>query len=476
MENLPTTVILADDKIQFKKEQTDLLKTVLNYRFFQPWKNLVPHSDWRSLQHESNVELYITNKCNQNCSYCYLTKYPGLYPEGNNPETIIKNLKMLYRYFINNNYFIPELDMFSGEIWHTQLGFDIFDATLEALTNGLQFDHILIASNCSFVKDPITLQKIQYYIDKFNEVQHPLRFSISVDGKLIDEMGRPRNSKEKYTDEFYDDLFAFAKHNNFYFHPMVSSQNVKYWPENYKWWRKMHEYYCTDINKMMLLEVRNDDWTDESIQDYCKFLEIMADEFLHYDCHDNIELFANMIANVRTNNLPALLEGYVPWAINQTDNFAGCTITTHLTIRLGDLAICPCHRTSYDKYLYGKFIVEDDEIVDIEARNPQMAIKILMGNTRTSSPKCDTCLFNTCCLKGCFGSQLEAMKDPFFPIESVCKLFKAKYSWMLQYYKDKGIIDYYRNFSAQEFGANKVMRILQMYENWEANKDGLGTN
>lgn len=475
MENLPITVILADDKLQFKKEQNELLKTILEYRFFNPWKSLTANKDLRSLQHDSNVELFITNKCNQDCSYCYLTKYPNLYPNGNDPKTILKNLDILYDYFITNRFFIPEIDMFSGEIWHTQLGFDIFDHTIDAIRRGLQFDHILIASNCSFVNDPKTLQRIQNYIDTFNNMGCPLKFSISVDGKYIDNMGRPRNSKEEYTDEFYDNLFAFAKHNTFYFHPMLAASNIKYWPENWEWWKKMHKYYCTDVNKMMMLEVRNNDWTDEAIQQYCDFLVKMADDFLHDVCHDNIEMLANMIGNVRTANMPALIDGYVPWAINQTDNFMGCSIDTHLTIRLGDLAICPCHRTAYDKYLYGKFVVEDDMIVDIEARNPQMAIKTLMGNLYYSNPKCDTCLYKSCCLKGCYGSQLETVKDPFFPIDCVCKLFEAKYSRILQYYKDKGIIDYYKSFSTQEFGADKVAHIIQLYENWEAQKNGLGT-
>jgi len=39
-------------------------------------------------------------------------------------------------------------------------------------------------------------------------------------------------------------------------------------------------------------------------------------------------------------------------------------------VRLGDLAICPCHRQAYDEYLYGHFVVENNRITGIKANNP----------------------------------------------------------------------------------------------------------
>lgn len=472
MENLPIQILLAEDKVQFRQEQSNLLKTILNYRFFNPWKNITASNGQYSLQNDANVELYITNKCNQKCEYCYLQKYPQLYPEANE-ETILHNLQLFYDYCITNNFYIPEIDMFSGEIWHTEFGLKILEMTLTATHFGLNFDHILISSNCSFANDPVALQKIQYYIDEFNRIQKPIIFSISVDGKVIDEKMRPRNNGTKYTDDYYDNLFAFAKHNGYYFHPMVSAHSIKYWKENFDWWEKMHQYYDLPLHQIMLLEVRNDEWTDEAIKDYCDFIVYVADNFLRTACKGDTHLMANLVANIRTETIQPPFHGYVPWAITSTDTFLGCTSTTHLTVRLGDLAICPCHRTAYNKYLYGKFVVEDDAIVDIEAQNPQMAIKVLMGNTLTAYPKCDTCLYKNTCLKGCLGAQLEATKDPFFPIESVCKLYKAKYSTILKYYKDKGFIDYYKTFSVQELGVKRVIEIVQLYEAWEAQNNGM---
>lgn len=467
-------ILLKEEKNQYDNEQDQLLKMVLNYRFFAPWNN---QSNLRcegvSMQADSNLELFITNACNQNCEYCYLTKFPDLYPSHISNDTILNNLRILYDYILEQKFYIPEISMFSGEIWHTQLGLDVLDITYQYAEKGMGFGQIVIPSNCSFVANTVTLHKIQHYINKFNAINRPLKFSISIDGKYIDEQYRPRNNQQQYDDEFYNDVFAFAKHNSFCFHPMISSKNIQYWSENYKWWKKMNEYYQLDLYKMLMLEVRNNDWTQESIKQYCDFIVELADDFLANVCNNNIQLFANIMLMIR--DAPIVVDGYAPWFLNPTDTFPSCTIATHLSVRLGDLAICPCHRTAYNKYLYGYFIVDNNKIIDIKAQNPQMAIKVYMSNIQATDPKCDTCLWNKYCMHGCLGSQLESMQDPFFPIECVCNFFHAKYSRLLTYYKEKGILDYLKTINMQEVGADRAVNLLQLYQNWEDMGNGLGT-
>ena len=47
--------------------------------------------------------------------------------------------------------------MFSGEIWHTQLGLDILELTLKYIPKGLKFGSITIPSNCTFVNNDESL-------------------------------------------------------------------------------------------------------------------------------------------------------------------------------------------------------------------------------------------------------------------------------------------------------------------------------
>jgi len=465
------------NKDQYQLEQDKLLQTMLDYRFFNPWKYITTHFlDDRSLRLDSNLELYITSTCNQKCEYCYLQKHPELYPkEVNKPELILHNLELLLKYLMINNYHIPEVSIFSGDIWQSQFGWDILDMILKYLEKGVLIDCITLPSNCSFVNSEIALQKMQQYIDKYKLFDCYLGISVSVDGKIVDEAGRPRNDKEnKYTDEFYDRVGAFARVNDFLFHPMVSSQNVKYWKENYQWWMEFLKKYNYSSDSIMMLEVRDGNWTDESIKDYCEFLKMLMNNWMVEKCNNDPQEFADYISNAHLKREFNESNGYFPWFIGTGKSFLGCTITDHLTVRLGDLAICPCHRTAYNQYLYGYFTVEDDEISGVKAVNPILATKIWMGNNLTTTPICDACPINECCLHGCLGAQTEYGKDPFMPLENVCKFFKAKYSTIFKYYREHGIIDCLKAYGPNKIFSDLVGTILLINDRLGDNLDELG--
>ena len=109
----------------FEKEQDELLKFVLDERFFKVWTTPEDKTaEELSLWGDTSLELYLTSTCNQKCEYCYLVKY-DLYPqEYNKPEIIMKNLEIIYNWILDNNYYIRETEFFSGEIWHTKFGLD----------------------------------------------------------------------------------------------------------------------------------------------------------------------------------------------------------------------------------------------------------------------------------------------------------------------------------------------------------------
>ena len=77
MENVQLAVDV--DKITFEQEQNELVKFILNERFFKPWENW-DTTDYNSLSNESCLEIFITSSCNQKCKYCYLYNNPSLYP------------------------------------------------------------------------------------------------------------------------------------------------------------------------------------------------------------------------------------------------------------------------------------------------------------------------------------------------------------------------------------------------------------
>ena len=56
-----------------------VLDKILEKRFFAPWRE-GRRDDPASLWPDSNLELYVTAACNQNCEYCYLVRHEELYP------------------------------------------------------------------------------------------------------------------------------------------------------------------------------------------------------------------------------------------------------------------------------------------------------------------------------------------------------------------------------------------------------------
>lgn len=439
---------IKEDKEQYQKEQDEVLYFILNERFFKPWRSRYANQNFyeRSLQPDARLEIFLTSACNQHCEYCYLIKHPDLYPkEFLNPKLILHNLEILYDWILDNNFYIPEADLFTGEIWHTQFGLDVLQLTLEYLQKGMQIKGFIVPSNCSFISDEIQICTIEKYIKQFEEYGSYLMFSISVDGKIIEQESRPTNGTDNRDNEFYDRLVLFAKHNNFCFHPMVSSSNSKKWIENYKWWKTKLNEYDMDIRKThMLLEVRNDDWTEETMQDYCNFIKYLIDEELEFYKGD-ISRFVRQFFGSEPKETART--GYTPFFLIDSDTFAGCSVATTMTVRIGDLSIPPCHRTAYNKMLYGKFIVEDDHIVGIKSNNVYTATRILMTNNIAGHFRCDTCKYNYYCLRGCFGSQYEHNGDAFLPIPSVCKFFETKYHFIAQYFKEIGVLDYLHSVS-----------------------------
>ena len=377
---------------------------------------------------------------------------------------------MIYEWLLEKGYSIPKVEFFSGEIWHTPFGYKVLDLTLDYLHKGMNINMFLVASNFSFILDEKATAKIHSYVQRFDDCGHPLVFSCSCDGKIIEEISRPAANGKTKPDEFWDKLFDFCKVNSFWFHPMIAANNVAYWCENYDWWMEQCKKYNLPIKRVVnMLEVRNNDWTEQSIKDYCKFIDHLMNLYLQ-ECNNDIKLYAQRIMHLRDAGLNInenfFESGYCPINIGQVDTFPGCTVATDLTIRVGDLAICPCHRTAYNKYLYGHLTTEDGRITGLQAANVNMAIKTLFSNITMCWPGCDTCLFNETCLHGCLGSQIESTGDPFFPAESVCAFFKAKYAHILLRYEELKIIDYLRTFTPYERDYDMAQHILRVYDKW----------
>ncbi len=444
-----------------------VLETILDKRFFTPWREGETDGP-ASLWPDSNLELYVTAACNQKCEYCYLVRHKELYPrEAMEPETIKKNMEIFLGWCLEQGFSFNKIDLFSGEIWHYKFGWEILDILLSYIRRGLRVKSVMIPTNASFVLSDRAAVEIMNRIEDYGNAGCCLQFSGSIDGGLSDGITRKGNDSqltgEKNSDDFYDRFFSFWRQFGFLFHPMVSAENVKYWKENFQWWEDWCTKFDYDVFRdVMMLEVRNDGWTEGNIRDYTDFLDFLIDKFLAERCGGDVQRLANHL--FLTDIFTPGGSGYINFGLTKADAFQGCTVSDMLTVRLGDLAIPPCHRTAYDELLYGSFQVEDGKITGVEEHNPQMASRILFQDSILCSPGCDRCPYSYFCLRGCYGAQREAEKDPFMPMESVCRLFKGKIDFLIDKYEKLGVWGVLRDLSpanARYEAAQETLRAVE---------------
>ena len=463
--------LIKQDRVTFQEEQDQLLETILNARFFRGWKRgrNVNYSDTPL----GSMEIYLTSTCNQKCEYCYLVKHPELYPaEYNKKEIVLKNLRHLLDWALDNQFHFPQIELYSGEIWHTDYGVEVLDICLSYVKRGLEVEEFLIPTNGSFLRDEHQILKMEYFIREFRKHFSSLRFSLSIDGAVIENMNRPLNSGEQKQDEFYERAFMFAKKHGHGFHPMLSAKSAKYWIENWQWWKKKLHEYDLPMNYCMILEVRNDDWEDEDIEHLKAFIRHTIKEAVNFHDGDmgclaedifaiNQTYFTEHYGMIYESNMP-----YVPLLIGENKGYHGCTVATALTVRLGDMAICPCHRTSYNKNLYGWFRQnEEGEIVGIKANNPQQAVNIFMMDQKAANAGCDTCIYAPVCLGGCLGVQMETNKDPFMLVPGVCKMLKEKYKCCFETYEEIGLFDWMRkNITPYHVWYPQLERLMDVWD------------
>ena len=422
---------IKNNLTQYQKDQNEILEHFVFDTFYPRLKEKTSNED-KSL----GLEFFITANCNKKCTYCYLQKHKEkLYPvELDSPDLIVNNLRILLDHFSTyNDGRYGKLDLFSGEIWGASLGNRIFDVLLEySKANKVKFQIIVIPSNCSFLRSEKATKIVEDYMAQFKAEGTRLAFSCSSDGLIIDEISRPYNSKSSMDIKvFYEKLWDFTEKHNLCFHPMVDAFTIDKWPENLNWWiEESEKRHHNMIDRVMMLEVRNpDSWNDTTITQYLQFLKPITQYLMKYWDNDIESFLLDTFSLQPKHKSPLKRATYFPWSTRIT-NRSSCSVTQSLCIRLGDLTICPCHRLAYPKLNYGKYIVENDKIIGLEANNIAGMINHYVTGDK-GYLKCDSCTFAPYCVKGCHGAQFEYSKEYLYPIPSVCELEKVKILYII---------------------------------------------
>lgn len=410
------------NKTTYQQEKDLQLQTLLE-------TGIYPSLSKEGGPHSINLEFFVTPECNKDCTYCYLQKHKyELYSkECIDEDKIISNMVTMLDYLgEKTNYTIYRLDFFSGEIWHTDFGLRVLKTLTSYLeTHKLHIQQIMIPTNGTFIKYDKMKKEIEKIIKRLDSVHTYFMFSFSVDGQVVEDEVRPFKDGTALTNDYYKNLLDFAEKYNYCFHPMVAAQSIEKWCDNFRWW----ESVCIErdwnfFDRVMMLEVRDaNSWSDEKIEKYLDFLTLCWKKLkLSYTSEG---LFIKDLTGY-INDDESIMRNMTYYPIDIRKSYMiSCSATQMFAIRLGDLAIIPCHRLSYPNFIYGQYKLENDKIIGVTGHNIQNAIgHYLVGQQGYIG--CDRCPIKTICLKGCHGAQFEYHKEHLTPIPSVCRLQKVK--------------------------------------------------
>jgi len=441
---------------QLEIENTEVVKSFLNRTFFSSWKNRKYLSEDK-YKNYATLELQLSGSCDLNCTYCYYAKYKkDLYPAKiSGKSNILHNLDLVLNWLEENDYW-PTLEIFSGEIFSQELGFLALDKILDWMikTKKVETD-LVIPSNFSFIFDEEKIKRVEDLLIKAAKNQIRLFLSCSIDGKYSD-VNRPFIDGKIRDDEYYDKVFAFCSKWGFSFHPMVYSNKIELWKDNWLWFQEMMKKHNIDFRHIYLLEVRNVEWTKKQLKEYYKFVRFVINWTIKY-------IFDNKLVNNETELTKYLWANRLFNAFNMFSTCGrgvGCSIQAAVQLRLGDLTTSLCHRASYKQHNLWKFKVENDKIVDIESLNTNL-LTSMASLDHSTLPMCEACLIKNVCGYQCLGSMYEVNKDPFMPIPTVCALAHAKIAAVYDEVYDLGLdYEFIKNASPDKY---KTMKVYYKY-------------
>jgi len=434
----------------FEEENDALVQSFFDRTFGTGWREGI--SNW------DRIELYMDQVCNLDCDYCYLAKFGDeLYPpQLRNSKAILKNAEILLDWLVENGY-APAIDIFSGEPTIHPEFYEIVRMINEKFKNAdKRPPKIVVPTNYSFLMSDHLTKKVE---DLIRESEIPIFLSASVDGKYMED-NRPFKTHPELDprgDAFYEKLFRFNAKYGFGFHPMVYSKGIERWPLNFLWFQENFRKYGIPFHNIYLLEVRNPEWYPDQLRKFAYFLRFLIHHTYYSILDADDDAFVDFVIRARGYNILNIF--------TSVGRGIGCSFQSMLYVRLGDLSIAPCHRTSYPQFMYGRFEVKNGKIVGIRANNPEFWITGYTFDAR-NFPYCETCPIKNICSHGCLGAQYEFTGDPFTPFPTLCALEHTKIAAEIMAYKEIGVYDRLKSIAPR--------RIRNDLENIEEMLDSMG--
>jgi len=422
----------------YVKENADLLRSFVETTFFKNWRESTIGNN--ALANYSSLEMAIGYACDLKCAYCYYQRYgKELYQDEKvTAENVLKNTESLMNFLYKNNMHC-NLDIFSGNPFSLSYIWDFLDIIYKYQSKmpvEKRAGHVSAPSNLSFLKEGRgeVLKKFQEYQEKFKSIGIILLTSGSIDGPFMDKQNRPSKVGDEYNKEFYDKVIEFSDKLKFGLHPMIYSNNIEHWIDNFLWFTHKRN------DNLYLLQVRNAEWTKEQ----CNQMYYLMRFLINYiyvkklNSPKTYKEFSDLFYS--RNDGHGCNYNITTSIINSVGRGLGCSIQGTFNLSMNNLNLIPCHRTSYKRMSTGKFIFNEDGTYDIEPYNIELYLAMQTVNKNNLAP-CENCTISELCAGPCLGANVEATGEIFVNVPTMCRMEFAKAAGLIQGFKDIKMLD-----------------------------------
>lgn len=434
----------------YQQDNDALLQSFMERTYFKAWKETNPEVIRRNEGFYGNyhsLEFGINQRCDLNCKYCYLQKFgEEYYPKSTtDKDKILENSEILLSWLWENQYH-PMLEIFSGDPLIQTIGLQVLELMIKYAEDGKKISEMIsIPTNMGVLLHPKKKEKLIELMDRANKVCVRVGLSASVDGKFLEENRPFKNKNYIRDDKFYHELFTWARKYGIGFHPMVYSDSIHKWKDNFLWFQKKFAEYGLPWTNIYLLEVRNQEWTVEQCQELYKFVKWLVHWTWDRLGRDAQAFGYGGFFNILSSTLSSVGRGI------------GCSIQSSLQMRIGDLSWGLCHRLFYDKYICGGFKVENGKITGVKAHNFEVMLAVGTSTVR-NFPPCEKCIIKHLCSAGCLGSNFETTGDLFATPPSVCRMEHYKIMGILEGMEEIGVL----NSLLSRLGQDKQDSVIQL--------------
>ena len=406
----------------YREENDALLNSFYTEFFYKRWNGENPKC----------VEFIFSPYCDLGCKYCYVNHtYDKIFPLKSFKSDLSIENALKYCNWLVKNHYTPTLNIFSGEIFAQECGFKLLEKLLEFYSNVPKEDRlkdIVIPTNGTFCSDLNKITRVEKIIAAFQDIGIPVYLSFSLDGKFMDKENRPfKNGLER--DRYYDRIFTLARMHNYCFHPMIYSNNIDKWIENFDWFQSKLCEFNIPWSHVYLLQVRNKEWTREQNLKLYEFIRYII-RWSWHKCDTDIKKYFGFLFSKDERGLNIL-----SWLHDKSDGY-GCSIQHEISIRLNDMKIFPCHRLMYPEFEIGQY----DENFNIKSNNVGLGIAIPSIKVN-SSPLCNNCDLSEICQGGCLGAQYETNHSMITPIPTVCLNYIYLYKALVDGFDEIEVLD-----------------------------------